>query len=98
MKTRSTSEWKALLDAIDIPNGPMARFEDMLSDPYLNETGFFHRYEHPSEGRMLTTSVPTQFSGTPGGIHHPPPRLGEHNDEVLGWFGYSAQDIAHLTR
>jgi crotonobetainyl-CoA:carnitine CoA-transferase CaiB-like acyl-CoA transferase len=98
MKTRNTAEWHVLLDAIDIPNGPMARFEDMLSDAYLNETGFFHRYEHPSEGPMLTTRVPTQFSATPGGIHRPPPRLGEHNAEVFEAVGYSADEIVTLTR
>jgi crotonobetainyl-CoA:carnitine CoA-transferase CaiB-like acyl-CoA transferase len=98
MKTRTTAEWRDALDAIDIPNGPMARFEDMLSDAYLNEIGFFHRYEHPSEGPMLTTGVPTQFSATPGGLHRPPPRLGEHNDEVLGALGYGAAQIADLTR
>jgi crotonobetainyl-CoA:carnitine CoA-transferase CaiB-like acyl-CoA transferase len=46
----------------------------------------------------VTTAVPTQFSGTPGGIHLPPPQLGEHNDEVLGWFGYGADDITNITR
>jgi crotonobetainyl-CoA:carnitine CoA-transferase CaiB-like acyl-CoA transferase len=98
MKTQATAEWHRLLDAIDIPNGAMARFEDMLSDAYLNETGFFHRYEHPSEGPMLTTRVPTQFSATPGGIHRPPPGLGQHNAEVFGALGYSAQEIESLTR
>ena len=98
MKTQTTAHWRSVLDAIDIPNGPVASFQDLLADGYLNETGFFQRYEHPTEGPMLTTAVPTQFSATPGGIHHPPPRLGEHNEEVLGWFGYSAQDIANLTR
>ncbi len=98
MKTRTTSDWHGLLDAIDIPNGPMARFEDMLGDAYLNEIGFFHRYEHPSEGPMLTTIVPTQFSATPGGLHRPPPRLGEHNGDVFGAIGYSADEIALLTR
>jgi crotonobetainyl-CoA:carnitine CoA-transferase CaiB-like acyl-CoA transferase len=98
MKTRTTADWRSVLDAIDVPNGPMARFEDMLSDAYLNEIGFFHRYEHPSEGAMLTTCVPTQFSATPGGLHRPPPRLGEHNDDVLGAIGYSAAEIAVLTR
>jgi len=98
MRTRTTAEWHRLLDGIDIPNGPVARFEDMLNDPYLNETGFFHRYLHPSEGPLMTTAVPTQFSHTPGGIHRPPPGLGEHNQEVLDAFGYSAREIADLTR
>jgi len=98
MKTQTTAEWHRLLDAIDIPNGAMARFEDMLNDAYLNETGFFHRYEHPSEGPMLTPCVPTQFSATPGGIHRHPPRLGEHNAEVFAAFGYSEQEIDTLTR
>ena len=98
MKNQTTAEWQRLLDAIDIPNGTMARFEDMLSDAYLNETGFFHRYQHPSEGPLLTTSVPTQFSATPGGIHQPPPRLGEHNHDVFAAMGYSAAQIAELTR
>ncbi|HEY2927930.1 CaiB/BaiF CoA transferase family protein [Piscinibacter sp.] len=98
MKTQTTAEWRRLLDAIDIPNGPVARFEDLLADPYLNETGFFQRYEHPTEGPMLTTAVPTQFSATPGGLHRPPPLLGEHNVEVLSSIGYSAQDITTLTR
>ena len=97
MKTQTTAEWHHRLDTIDIPNGPVARFQDMLNDPYLNETGFFHRYEHPSEGPMLTTAVPTLFSATPGGFHRPPPLLGEHNAEVLGAIGYSAGDIANLT-
>ncbi len=97
MKTQTSAEWRRMLDAIDIPNGPMARFEDMLSDAYLNEIGFFHRYDHPSEGPMLTTSVPTQFSATPGGLHRPPPRLGEHNGEVFGAIGYGADAIAALT-
>jgi crotonobetainyl-CoA:carnitine CoA-transferase CaiB-like acyl-CoA transferase len=98
MKTRSTAEWREVLNTVDIPNGPVASFQDLLTDAYLNETGFFQRYEHPSEGPMLTTAVPTQFSDTPAGLHRPPPLLGEHNAEVLGAFGYSDRDIATLTR
>jgi len=98
MKTRTTQEWRGVLNAIDIPNGPVASFQDLLTDAYLNETGFFQHYDHPSEGPMVTTAVPTQFSDTPAGLHRPPPLLGEHNAEVLGAFGYSDRDIAHLTR
>jgi crotonobetainyl-CoA:carnitine CoA-transferase CaiB-like acyl-CoA transferase len=98
MKTQTTAHWRQVLNAIDIPNGPVASFQDLLTDPYLNETGFFQRYDHPTEGPMLTTAVPTQFSATPAGVHRPPPLLGEHNAEVLGAFGYSAREIDSLTR
>ncbi len=97
LKLRTTDEWRRLLDEIEIPNGPMHSLPDLLHDPYLKQTGFFHRYEHPSEGPALTTSVPMHFSRTPGGLRLPPPRLGEHNAEVLQALGYSEREIAELT-
>lgn len=81
-----TAEWRARLDAADIPNGPANDFEDLLDDPYL-ATGFFQRCTHPSEGRYVTTSVPVHFSDCPGAIRRMPPRLGEHTGEVLGEIG-----------
>jgi crotonobetainyl-CoA:carnitine CoA-transferase CaiB-like acyl-CoA transferase len=97
LATRTTAEWRALLDEIEIPNGPMRSLQDLLSDPYLRDTGFFHRYEHPSEGPAVTTAVPTHFSRSPGSVRLPPPQLGQHNAEVLGALGYSATEIAQLT-
>ena len=50
LKLRTTAEWHDLLDREDIPNGPMRTLQELLHDPYLEETGFFQRYEHPTEG------------------------------------------------
>jgi crotonobetainyl-CoA:carnitine CoA-transferase CaiB-like acyl-CoA transferase len=94
---RTTAEWHDLLDKEDIPNGPMHTLQELIHDPYLNETGFFLHYDHPSEGPAMTTAVPVTFSKTPGGLHRPPPRLGEHNDEVLAELGFDTAEIRLLT-
>lgn len=83
MATRKTEDWRQRLDAADIPNGPVLTLEQIYDDPYLAETDFFHRVEHPSEGRFVTMAVPTRFSRTPAGVRRLPPRLGEHTREVI---------------
>ncbi|MEP9827829.1 CoA transferase, partial [Staphylococcus aureus] len=37
-----------------------------------------------------------RFSATPGAIQGPPPKIGAHNDEALGDWGFSVDAIAAL--
>src|SRR5438067_7065765 len=97
MQARPTAEWRQRLDAHDVPNGVVHDMQAVVADPRLHESGFFHAYEHPTEGACITMPYPVDFSATPVGFRLPPPRLGEHNDEILGKLGYSAAEIADIT-
>lgn len=96
MLSHTTEEWRVRLGAADIPNGPVTSFSELLTHPYLVETGFFKRFVHPTEGSLLTTDVTTRFSQTPGGLRRGAPRLGEHTEEVLLAAGFSLDEIALL--
>ena len=84
LRTRSTREWCAALDAADVPNGAVNTLQGVYEDAYLHDTGFWVHYDHPTEGPCVTTAVVPRFSKTPGGIQRPQPTLGQHTQEVLG--------------
>ena len=96
MRKRSTAEWMTTFDEVDLPNGPVNRLEDLFDSPYLQETEFFRRYEHPSEGRLVTTNPTVTFSRTASGLHRPPPRLGEHTREIMEQAGFSDEEIRRV--
>lgn len=91
---RSTAAWQQRLDAADIPNAPAAQLADLPTDPYLVETGFFHRYVHPQAGPLVTPSIPVKFTQTPPQLRKPPPCLGEHTEQILREFGFDDAAIA----
>ncbi|HQT78972.1 MAG TPA: CoA transferase [Rhodopila sp.] len=93
MKQRTTDEWLAELQPADIPCGKANGLEDLFSDPYLAETGFFETHQHPDEGAVVVPAIPARMSATPPGVHRMWPSLGQHSREILREAGCSDEEI-----
>jgi crotonobetainyl-CoA:carnitine CoA-transferase CaiB-like acyl-CoA transferase len=96
LKTKTTAEWLALLEANDIPATPLNDVQSLLDDPHLSDIGFFRIVDHPTEGRLRMTQVPGTWSGSQPAIRSLPPNLGEHTAEVLREAGLPEPDIERL--
>jgi crotonobetainyl-CoA:carnitine CoA-transferase CaiB-like acyl-CoA transferase len=96
LRKRTTGEWIEALERADIPVQRMNSIEDIVADPHLAATGYFRTIEHPTEGRIRSMAVPSEWSESPPEYRRHAPRLGEHTREVLGEAGYSAAQIDAL--
>jgi crotonobetainyl-CoA:carnitine CoA-transferase CaiB-like acyl-CoA transferase len=93
MRERTTEEWLAELRPADIPCGKANNLQDLFTDPYLIETGYFGEYEHPTEGDVVIPAIPARFSRSPPNVHRMWPALGEHSREILAEAGCSEAEI-----
>ena len=57
MRLRTTAEWLEILRAADIPCGAANTLQDLMSNAYLRETGFFKEMQHPVEGKVVLPAI-----------------------------------------
>jgi crotonobetainyl-CoA:carnitine CoA-transferase CaiB-like acyl-CoA transferase len=98
MMTRTTAEWQSILDAGDVPSGPVNDIAQALAQPLLQERGMLRDMEHPTAGRVRSLASPLHYPGRYADLPMTaPPRLGEHTDEVLrALCGTDAATLARL--
>jgi formyl-CoA transferase len=90
-------KWTVLdrLNAENIPCGPILSTKELVEDESLREEGIVVTVDHPERGEFVTVGSPLQLSDSPVDVRTPP-LLGEHNEEIYGRLGVSADELAEL--
>ena len=96
MKTRTSAEWLARLDAEQVPCAPALSRHDMLTNEQIVANRLIVESEHPHVGRTRMTRPAARFAETPAELRLPAPMLGEHTEQVLTEIGLSSGQIADL--
>ena len=96
LKTQPMAHWLSVLEAVGVPCGPINDIAQVYADPQVIARDMVVEVEHPTAGTIRNVGIPVKFSETPGNIRRPPPRFGEHTEEVLAEFGYTTGEIDTL--
>lgn len=97
--TKSREEWLKELQEGDVPCGPVNNVAEALADPQTEFRRMVVEVDQPHWGKYKTTGMPVKMTQLQEERFEPPPRLGEHNEEVLqGLLGYSADEVENLRR
>jgi crotonobetainyl-CoA:carnitine CoA-transferase CaiB-like acyl-CoA transferase len=91
LQTRTAEEWEEFLQARHVPAGRVRSMGEALKDPQLASRRVVHRHDRV-EGIEGGIGVPVAaFTFAHGGpqIDTPPPKLGQHNEELLSELGCS---------
>jgi crotonobetainyl-CoA:carnitine CoA-transferase CaiB-like acyl-CoA transferase len=102
-RTRSTSEWIALLEDKAVPCGPINTLARAFADPQVQARKLVvHQVttntseEHVAPETVATVASPMRLSASPVALRFAPPALGEHTAQVLTELGLDADQIHSL--
>jgi alpha-methylacyl-CoA racemase len=89
--TRTRAEWCELMEGTDVCFAPVLSLDEATTHPHMAARGTF------VEVAGITQPGPApRFSETAAEVQGPPAHAGEHTDEVLASFGFTADEVAAL--
>jgi formyl-CoA transferase len=93
---RTSAEWIETFNKAGVPCGPIYSIDQVFADPQVKHLGIAQSTPKKDGSPLGLVGQPMTLSRTPSRMAARPPALGEHTDEVLQEFGFSAGEIAAL--
>jgi len=76
--------WMERLATAGVPAGRIRAMDEVYAWDQVEHLGLIDRVTHPTAGDLALPGSPVRWSRSGHRPPEPPPRLGEHDDEVLG--------------
>jgi crotonobetainyl-CoA:carnitine CoA-transferase CaiB-like acyl-CoA transferase len=93
---KSTDSWVKELNAAGVPCGPIYSIDQMFEDDQVKHLGIAQDVPNAENRHIRLVGQPFTLSRTPSKMAAPPPEMGEQTEEVLGEFGFTADEIKGL--
>lgn len=94
--TKTSAEWIDLLEAHNVPAGPIHAMDAVFSDLQVMHLGMAQSVNDPVRGDVRIVGLPIDLSRTPARITRSVPDAGQQTDEILTEMGLRPGQIAQL--
>jgi len=94
LATETSAEWARRMDAAGVPCSPVNTLDTVLGLPQVAHREMVVDVPRNDIPGLKLPGIAIKLGDTPGTIRRPPPKLGEHTDEVLAEAGFAASEIA----
>jgi formyl-CoA transferase len=94
---RSSADWVERFNTIGVPCGPIYSIDQVYADPQVEHLRIAQSVKKNSR-TLKMAGQPVSLSRTPSKLVAPPPDLGQHTNQILKEFGFTAKQIAALRK
>ena len=94
---RTSADWVERFNTIGVPCGPIYSIDQVYGDPQVEHLRMAQSVK--KNGKVMRMAgQPVSLSRTPSKLVAPPPDLGQHTNQILKEFGFTAKQIAALRK